>query len=136
MQSIRYSNDTRIRWGRLALSAISKKSTLAADDHLKLAAESVRVRSYMIQEFGVSESNEVRNPTALYAYIIGNIGMSPTEAALMATNWRNAPREQMLRLRRAKNMIAPLAAIQGILGEYGPIHPDIAAWLTLIPRLP
>ena len=103
---------------------------------MKSVAESAHVRSFVIREFGESGEDEARRIGELCAHVEAHLGMTREEALQLASEWRGAPREQVLHLRRIKNMLTPLAAIQGLLQEEDPIQQDITELLTLIPRLP
>ncbi|MEV6393621.1 hypothetical protein AB0M39_02380 [Streptomyces sp. NPDC051907] len=136
MQSNSHSDDIRIRWANLALAAISKYYDHLTDDPKKKVAESARVRSYLIQEFGASQLDEVRQPAALCAYVVENIDMTRDESGRDSAQWRTASRPQVLQLRRIKNMFTPLTPISEQLSADDPVRQDIEAWLTLLPRLP
>ncbi|MFE2555563.1 hypothetical protein ACFXGT_05925 [Streptomyces sp. NPDC059352] len=136
MQSSRYAVEERIRWGHLTLAVLSKEYTQAAHGRIKSVGESARVRAYMIQEFGACESDAARQPALLCTYVMENIDMARAEAASMAEDWRSRPREQLLHLRRIKNMVAPLATVQHLLGVDDPLRQEVEAWLALVPKLP
>ncbi|NWF27958.1 hypothetical protein HW130_17075 [Streptomyces sp. PKU-EA00015] len=136
MQSAAYPQEIRIRWAHLALAAIAGKYASPLEDPKKPVAESAHVRSFMIREFGESETDEARRIGELCADVEAHLGMTREEALQLASEWRGAPREQVLHLRRIKNMLTPLAGIQDLLREEDPIQQDITEWLTLIPRLP
>ncbi|WP_306325068.1 hypothetical protein [Streptomyces venezuelae] len=95
----------------------------------------------MIKEFGESDTDPARNLPALCADILRDLGMPLESAARLATGWRTAPREQMLQLRRIKNMLTPLLLLQDLLeggesrGE-DPALQNVRAWLELLPELP
>ncbi len=132
-------SEVRLRWGRLALSAISGKYRTGLSQ--QRTAESAHVRAYMIKEFGESDTDPARNLPALCADILRDLGMPLESAARLATGWRTAPREQMLQLRRIKNMLTPLLLLQDLLeggesrGE-DPALQNVRAWLELLPELP
>ncbi|MDQ1010168.1 hypothetical protein QFZ82_004653 [Streptomyces sp. V4I23] len=136
MQSAAYPREIRIRWAHLALAAIAGKYAPPLEDPMKSVTESAHVRSFMIQAFGESEEDEARRIGELCAHVETHLGMTREEALQLASEWRGAPREQVLHLRRIKNMLTPLAAIHDLLHEEDPIQEDITEWLSLIPRLP
>lgn len=136
MQSAAYPREVRIRWAHLALAAIAHRYASPVEDPKKSVADSALVRSFMIREFGESEEDEARRIGDLCAHVEAHLGMTRAEALQAASGWRGAPREQVLDLRRIKNMLTPLAAIQDLLHTDDPIQQDVAAWLTLVPRLP
>ncbi|WP_433571642.1 hypothetical protein [Streptomyces sp. CA-251247] len=128
------SDEARLRWGRLALSAISRKYGEGSPQ--RATAEAVNVRTYMIKEFGVSNADPARNLSALCSDIRRDLEVPLNVATRLAEEWRSAPREQMLQLRRIKNMLTPLFPVQALLEGDDPVLRDIRAWLALVPRLP
>ncbi|MFD3331056.1 hypothetical protein ACFWV1_00105 [Streptomyces sp. NPDC058700] len=136
MQSSRYTTEERLRWGHLALAVLSKEYAQEAHSRIISGSELARVRAYMIHEFGASDSDAARQPALLCSYVLENIDMTRAEAASMAEDWRSRPREQLLHLRRIKNMLAPLATVQHLLGADDPLRQEGEAWLALVPKLP
>ncbi|MFJ2058720.1 hypothetical protein ACIOMM_22605 [Streptomyces sp. NPDC087908] len=139
MQRRDLPTEVRLRWGRLALSAISWKYRTGPSQ--MMTADSARVRAYMIKEFGDSETDLARNLTALCSDVLRDLGMPLETAARLAAGWRTLPREQMLQLRRIKNLLTPLLLLQPHLkrGEpegKNPALQNVRAWLELIPELP
>ncbi|MEU0664683.1 hypothetical protein ABZ508_01180 [Streptomyces lavendulocolor] len=102
----------------------------------EMVAAAARVRVYMIRQFGVSASDEARQPDRLCEDVLKNIGSSIDEVARLATDWRSLQREEMLYLRRLKNILTPLTEIADLLNPADSIHDEIAPWLALRPRLP
>ncbi|MEV6249653.1 hypothetical protein AB0M38_26140 [Streptomyces sp. NPDC051742] len=136
MQRSGLPDDVRLRWGRVALAAISGKH---GEDGLSRQgmADAARARAYMILEFGVSDSDAVRDLSALCSDVLGCLGLSHEAAVRLAGEWRSLPREQMLRLRRIKNMLNALMPLRALLeGDDDPALRDVRAWLELVPRLP
>ncbi|MEV3989799.1 hypothetical protein AB0J57_12935 [Streptomyces sp. NPDC049837] len=136
MQSPVCSAALRARWGHLALIAISRQHKAGTDDAQKAVADTARIRAYMIQELGVSASDEARQPAALCAYVLESIGLPIDEVTRLAGEWRTAPREQALLLRRLKNMLTPLVHIQDLVNPDDAVRHEITPWLALIPKLP
>ncbi|MEU3748544.1 MULTISPECIES: hypothetical protein [Streptomyces] len=134
MQSPALTRETRLRWGHLALSAIAGMARSQTPQ--QTMAESARARARMILEFGVSDSDAARDLPALCSEILGNLGVSLEAAEQQAEDWRSAPRDRMLRLRRIKNMLTPLLPLHALLKETTPVFQETQAWLKLIPHLP
>ncbi|MFF3320886.1 hypothetical protein [Streptomyces sp. NPDC002889] len=134
MQSHGLSYETRLRWGRLALSAISRKERSQTPQ--QAMAESAHVRAYMIREFGVSNADAARDLPALCSEILRNVGVSLEAGARLAEGWKSAPRDQMLQLRRIKNMLTPLLPLRALLEGDDLAFQETRAWLELVPRLP
>ncbi|PVC67676.1 hypothetical protein [Streptomyces sp. CS081A] len=125
---------TRIRWGRLALAALPGKYPEGRSQ--RLVIESARVRAYLTREFGPDATDPARDLPALRADVLRNLGMPRETAARLADGWRTLPREQMLRLRRIKNMLSALHPVLPLLEDGSPAAADLRAWLELVPRLP
>ncbi|MFE7093886.1 hypothetical protein [Streptomyces erythrochromogenes] len=134
MQSPGLPDETRLRWGRLALSAISRKERSQTPQ--QAMAESAHVRAYMILKFGVSNADAARDLPGLCSEILRNVGMSPGAGARLAEEWKSATRDQMLQLRRIKNMLTPLLPLRALLEGEDPDFQEARAWLELVPRLP
>ncbi|MFI6419406.1 hypothetical protein ACIBG6_18690 [Streptomyces sp. NPDC050842] len=134
MQSSALSRETRLRWGHLALSAISGMARNQTPQ--ETMANSARARAYMILEFGVSDCDAARDLPALCSEILRNLGVSLEAAERLAEDWRSTPRERMLRLRRIKNMLTPLLPLHALLKEGDPVFQEARAWMKLIPHLP
>lgn len=91
----------------------------------------------MILEFGISDTDAVRDLSALCSDILRCLGLSHEAAVRLAREWQSLPREQMLRLRRIKNMLTALLPLRALLeGDDDPALRDIRPWLELVPRLP
>ncbi|GGT69072.1 hypothetical protein GCM10010272_10090 [Streptomyces lateritius] len=134
MQRSELPDEDRLRWGRLALAAISGKY---ADGLTQQAmAEAAHVRVYMIREFGTGDADAVRDLSALCSDILRHLGVSYEVAVRLSEEWRAAPREQMLHLRRIKNMLAALLPVRALLDSDDPVIRETLVWLDLVPRLP
>ncbi|MEU3425898.1 hypothetical protein [Streptomyces gardneri] len=134
MQSSALTHETRLRWGRLALSAIAAMARLQTPQ--QTTADSARARAYMILEFGVSDSDAARDLPALCSEILRNLGVSLEAAERLTEDWRSAPRERMLQLRRIKSMLTPLLPLHALLKEGDPVFQETRSWMKLIPHLP
>ncbi|MDH2393195.1 hypothetical protein QCN29_31355 [Streptomyces sp. HNM0663] len=134
MQSRGLSDEVRLRWGRLALSAITRKAPSQTPQ--QATAEAACVRAYMIQEFGVSNADPARDLPALCSEILRNVGVPLETGTRLAEGWKSAPREQMLQLRRIKNMLTPLLPLRALMEGDDPAFQETRAWLELVPRLP
>ncbi|MFI9294232.1 hypothetical protein [Streptomyces gardneri] len=134
MQRSTFLAEVRLRWGGVALAAISDEYADGLPQ--RAMADAVRVRSYMIMEFGVSDTDARRDPSALCSDILRHLELSHEAAARMAGEWRTLRREQMLQLRLIKNMLTPLLPMRGLLEGDALVLRDTRAWLKLIPRLP
>ncbi|QKW08517.1 hypothetical protein HUT18_21260 [Streptomyces sp. NA04227] len=126
----------RVRWGKLALETISKKREAEYIDTAKQVAESARVRSYLIKEFGPADDDATRSPEDLSRYVIDNIETDCATASEMSAHWRELEPSQMLPLRRIKNMLTPLQDIHPYLASHSKLNNELKEWLELIPKLP
>ncbi|MFE4307525.1 hypothetical protein ACFQ9H_07130 [Streptomyces sp. NPDC056517] len=134
MQRSTFLAEVRLRWGGLALAAISEEYGDGLPQ--RAMADAVRVRAYMITEFGVNYTDARRDPSALCSDILRHLELSHETAARMAGERLILRREQMLQLRLIKNMLTPLLPMRGLLEGDAPVLRDTRAWLKLIPRLP
>jgi hypothetical protein len=90
----------------------------------------------MIREFGVSNADAARDLPALCSEILRHVGVTPEAGARLAEEWKTAPRDQMLQLRRIKNMLTPLLPLRTLLEGDDLAFQETRAWLELVPRLP
>ncbi|MFC8171065.1 hypothetical protein [Streptomyces sp. NPDC057325] len=134
MQRHELPDGTRIRWGRLALTALPGKYPEGPSQGTVI--ESVRVRAYLIREFGADDADPARDLTALLADAVRNLGMSRETATRLASEWWGLPRERMLRLRLVKNTLSALRPVLPLLEDGDFSRDDLRAWLELVPRLP
>ncbi|MFE5936935.1 hypothetical protein ACFQ69_16250 [Streptomyces sp. NPDC056470] len=134
MQSPTLSQDIRIRWGRLALVAVSRKGKSRTSQETVI--DSSHVRAYMIQKFGASTTDEARNLSRLCSDISQSVGMPLEAVTELAEDWRSAPRETLLTLRRIKNMLTPLLPLRTLLAEGDAVCQETRAWLDILPKLP
>ncbi|KOX23752.1 MULTISPECIES: hypothetical protein [unclassified Streptomyces] len=125
---------TRIRWGRLALAALPGK--YREEPSLHSVVEAARVRAYLIREFGPDDTDPARDLAALRADVVRNLSMSLETAARLAGEWQALPREQVLRLRRVKNLLSTLRPVLPLLEDGDSSVEELRAWLELAPRLP
>ncbi|MEU9293663.1 hypothetical protein [Streptomyces sp. NPDC048266] len=126
--------EIRIRWGAVALSAISRK--YADGQPQQAVADMTRVRAYMIAKFGVSDTDVDRDLSALCSDVLRHLGLSYEAAVRLAGEWPGASRKQMLHLRRIKNMLTALAPVRALLDDDDPDVRETLVWLDLVPRLP
>ncbi|MFF9913554.1 hypothetical protein [Streptomyces sp. NPDC013457] len=134
MQSRTLPPEIRMRWGRLALVAISGKGKSQTPQETVI--DSARVRAYMIQEFGASATDEARNLSKLCSDVSQSAGMSLEAVTKLAEDWKSAPRETWLALRRIKNMLTPLLPLRSLLTDGDAACQETRAWLDILPKLP
>ncbi|MGV9425150.1 hypothetical protein ACWDO7_12775 [Streptomyces sp. NPDC003656] len=128
--------ETRLRWVRLGMTACRRKSASSGFDPVKSLADEVNLRVYAIREFGPLPGDEMRDAAQLCETVYQGIGKSREELSAESVDWRTLPKERMLRLRYAKNLLTPLQRIVDVLPSDAPVRGELSAWLPLIPRLP
>jgi hypothetical protein len=134
LQNRELPDEVRLRWGRLALAAVAAKGRGTLPQ--RAMAEEAAVRASMIQEFGADNTDTARDPSALCSDVLRHLGLPYEDASRLAGEWRTASREEMLRLRRIKNLLTPLVPIRAHLEGDTPDLREIRTWLALHPRLP
>ncbi|MGW0749923.1 hypothetical protein [Streptomyces sp. NPDC002587] len=133
MQNDRVPDGIRLRWGRVALAATYRCAQAEGGSDLARGAELGAVRGYLIKEFGPERGGD---PAALCRELLDLIDLTPEAAVAEARGWRDLPRPRILRLRRIKNLISPMALVRPHLPDEGPLAEAVDAWSAARPRLP
>ncbi|MER7174529.1 hypothetical protein [Streptomyces mesophilus] len=126
----------RIAWAKFAALSISRRIESGEKDSLTSAAELARVRAYVIREFGPSSEEPFRNPDRLCREALEEIPMGYAEVRALAEEWKRRAPEEMLTLRRIKNLLTPLQDVADHLESSSSPGREIREWLDLIPLLP
>jgi hypothetical protein len=74
--------------------------------------------------------------TKLCAYVLDHIDLSKEAASQASSTFRPSRPQEMLHLRRVKNMLSPLVQVYEYLEEGNDLKEETAAGLELLPRLP
>ncbi|AIR98139.1 hypothetical protein [Streptomyces glaucescens] len=136
MSDDRLAVDIRLRWVRLALTAIRKKAQGSDVDRKAALAEETNVRVNAIRAFGAAQDGGLLDPVDLCESVFREIGQTPEEVRTKAVLWRSLPPQEMLRLRRVKNLLTPLRGVESLIPPGDPLHRELSAWLSVIPDLP
>ncbi|MBO8188175.1 hypothetical protein [Streptomyces spirodelae] len=137
MQSPEFPTADRLRWAQVALSICRAKHACGAVDDLTAATEVARVRSYTIRQFGPARGDHLRDPFQLYTDVTEAIGETSEEIRRKSAHWQHRTREEILHLRRVKNLLNTLEGVQEQLRDQsGFPERDMQAWLDLLPLLP
>lgn len=137
MQSPDLPTSDRLRWAQVALSICRAKHDCGAVDDLAAATDMARVKSYTIRQFGPERGDHLRDPFRLYADVTEAIGKTSEEIRRESARWQDRTRNEILYLRRVKNLLNTLEDVQVQLCDQ-PDFPerDLQAWLNLLPLLP
>jgi hypothetical protein len=101
------------------------------DDYL------LSLRCCMIATYGADRRNQWLDPMAVIEGFRTWLDLSLAEAAGMSSDWRSLARGEILRLRRIKNRLTPMALIRDVLmdcDEAAGLH--LGEWFALLPQLP
>ncbi|MEV5317392.1 hypothetical protein AB0K92_06890 [Streptomyces sp. NPDC052687] len=127
---------TRLRWVGLALTAIRRKAQRSDVDSKAALAEETNVRVNAIRAFGAARDGGLLDPVDLCEGVFREIGQTSEEVRAEAAHWRSLPPQEMLRLRRVKNLLTPLRGVESLIPPQDPLHRELSAWLSVIPDLP
>ncbi|MFF1491662.1 hypothetical protein [Streptomyces sp. NPDC058304] len=133
MQGDWLPEETRLRWGRVALAATHRKAEWAGSHELDRAVEVAAVRGYLIQQFGPGRGGD---PGSLCRDALAVIDLTPAEAAAEARTWRDLPRPRIRHLRRIKLLLPWMALARPHLPDGDPLAEAVDAWSEVQPLLP
>ncbi|MEV7519185.1 hypothetical protein [Streptomyces sp. NPDC091371] len=133
MQDERLPDETRLRWGRVALAAVYRCARAEGTSDLARAPEVAYVRGYLIRTFGPERGGD---PAALCRELLALIDLTPREAAERGRIWRDLPAAEILHLRRIKFLIPWLVLVRPHLAEDDPLAEAVDVWAAVRPELP
>jgi hypothetical protein len=136
MNDDRLAAETRLRWVQLALTAIRNKTQRSDIDRKATLAEETNVRVNAIRAFGAAQDGGLLDPVDLCEGVFAEIGQTSEEVRTEAVQWQSLSPQEMLRLRRVKNLLTPLRDVESLFPPGDPLHRELSAWLSVIPDLP
>ncbi|GAB4296367.1 MAG: hypothetical protein Fur0025_33880 [Oscillatoriaceae cyanobacterium] len=132
------ANTTDIKWAEIAttiyerLAAIADKKKSGSGESLRISA--MMLRAGMIDKFGVVSYHPILDINIIFQWFRQNLKLSCEEVEKKAANWRILPVEEIRELRKLKNRLQVISAINDS-HKFG-LEPDIKAWLSLRKLLP
>ncbi|MFI1282721.1 MULTISPECIES: hypothetical protein [unclassified Streptomyces] len=133
MRDERLPDEVRLRWGRVALTATDRCARAEAVPDLVRAPERACVQVYLIQQFGPDRGGD---PAALCRELLALIDLTPEQAAVQGSVWRDLPHHRIRHLRRIKGLIPWLVLVRPHLGDGDPAAAAVDAWATVRTLLP
>jgi hypothetical protein len=127
--------DVRREWALVFLSLVESSETFANLDHWTAATDAATIRALLINELGPIPGDTPWDPTALTQRVLATTTLRPERAADLAREWKTLPYQEILRLRRHKNLLSPLTTIIDQLPD-GKDRDHIRAWYVVLPNLP
>lgn len=127
---------TQLRWVRLALAALRRKRDSAEFDSASILADEVYVRVFAVQRFGAVPGDPIRDPLEACRAVFREIHESRDDVAAATAEWRSLSKQEILRLRRIKNLLKLLQPIIDFIPREAPQFQQLTEWLQIIPRLP
>jgi hypothetical protein len=127
--------EARRGWADVALLLTQNAERFAGYERWSAATDEVNVRSLLIHELGPVPGDDKWDPAVLARDVLAIVTLAPQEAHELAAQWRALPREQVLLLRRHKNLLAPLVSVVDQLPA-GPDAEHVQRWLEVRPNLP
>ncbi|MEU2653806.1 hypothetical protein ABZ615_00615 [Streptomyces sp. NPDC007325] len=128
-------HDVRRHWAALSLLANRRMSGGGAEGSARALQHDFMLRTWVIEHLGPEDDDSDWNAEALAADTLAALALSPSEAATLATDWRELPLEQIRELRRHKNLTAHLERLIGHL-KPGPTHDRLLQWIEARALLP
>lgn len=136
MQSSLPGKEERILWGEVAILCIHRKNTGEGTNPLASAAEEARVRAYIIREFGEVNCEALWSLAGLCEFIVESIPCSLEDARAKVSHWRSLSREEILLLRRVKNLLNAAESVKELFRGKDEACEALKAWLKIRPQLP
>ncbi|MFF7976613.1 hypothetical protein [Streptomyces sp. NPDC007905] len=127
--------DARRHWAELSLPVNRRMRGTGAEGSARELQQDFMLRTWMIDHLGPANENSDWSPEALAADTLAALAFSPSEAAALASNWRELPLEQIRALRRHKNLTAHLEGLIGYL-QPGPTRDRLLPWIETRQLLP
>ncbi len=113
-----------------------KKREMGFIDPLSSATEEARVRSYVIREFKEIKIGESWGISQLCRLVLDSIPYPLEDIREKASRWCELNREEMLTLRRIKNLLNTLKNVEDIVQQEGRRCEEVKEWLNVVPNLP
>ncbi|MFM9442493.1 hypothetical protein [Streptomyces acidiscabies] len=127
--------EVRRHWAELSLLANRRMLGGGAEGSARELQQDFMLRTWVIEHLGPEDEKFDWSPEALGADTLAALALSPSEAATLATNWRELAIEQIRELRRHKNLTAHLEWLIGHLLP-GPTRDRLVPWIETRQLLP
>ncbi|MGW4489873.1 hypothetical protein ACWEOE_39345 [Amycolatopsis sp. NPDC004368] len=127
--------EVRRHWAELSLMANRCMRGSGAQGSARELQQDFMLRMWVIEYLGPQDGNANWPPEALGADTLAALVMSPSEAATLASNWRELSAEQVRELRRHKSVTAHLERLIGHL-QPGPTRDRLLPWIETRQLLP
>jgi hypothetical protein len=121
----------RARLGVIMLDLALETGALDARE----VANRIAWLSLAVHEAGLTGVPEGLTADTAVRRSLAVVDLRPEEAERMAADWPARSREEMLRLRVAKNVLRPLDALVDYVADSG-LRAEVRQWLALSPLLP
>ncbi|WP_247613258.1 hypothetical protein [Streptomyces galbus] len=125
--SSRLPQEERRAWAKLSLLANRRMLDGTEESRHRVAHQDFMWRMRVIDELGPDDTDPDWSPQALAADTLAALTLTPERAAALAPGWRDFPVEDILRLRRHKNLTAHLERLVGHLAP-GPLREQLVTW--------
>jgi hypothetical protein len=127
--------DVRRDWALVFLSLVDSSETFANLNHWTAATDAATIRALLINELGPIPGDTPWDPAALTQRVLATTTLRPEAAADLAREWKTLPRQEILLLRRHKNLLTPLTTIIDQL-PHGRDRDHVEDWYAVLPNLP
>ncbi|MFE9045241.1 hypothetical protein ACFYOG_30580 [Streptomyces sp. NPDC007818] len=128
-------HEVRRHWAALSLLAIRRMSGGSPERPARELQHDFMLRTWVIEHLGPENDHSDWNAEALGADTLAALALSPSEAAILATDWRELPLERIRELRRHKNLTAHLERLIDHL-KPGPTRDRLLPWIETRALLP
>ncbi|WP_146252258.1 hypothetical protein [Streptomyces carminius] len=128
--------EERVLWAEVAIFCIRRKEVCGASDLLASSVDEARIRSYVIRNLDGRDLGPTWSLEELCGLVLDSIPYPFEEAKERASRWRSLSREEMLTLRRIKNLLGAVKDVGRLIQEKDEACEGVRMWLDLVPLLP
>ena len=125
----------RLEWAAAALDLTHCAERFAGYSHWDAVLDEVNLRCFVVSRLGARPQDEPADLACLVQVAAAAIELTPDQALDLSSRWRELPLDQIVMLRRHKNLLAPLTLVADQLPA-GRETDRIRALLALRPALP
>ncbi|WP_189482599.1 hypothetical protein [Streptomyces pseudogriseolus] len=128
--------DVQLRWVRLALVANRLKRRSGRFDAASILVDDVYVQVFAIYRFGPRCDDPVLGPVETCRAVFREIHERLDDVVAATKAWSSLTKQEILRLRRIKNLLNILAPIMQFIPQEAPEYQALSQWLQIVPRRP
>ncbi|MCP3104937.1 hypothetical protein LZ198_39335 [Myxococcus sp. K15C18031901] len=131
----RAQRERSLEWARIAIR-VYEALAHQSDDPYSFMLSAMNLRTWLIQELGAREGDELLDPEIIYAWFrsLATIPIDEAKRVISTPDWRTIPTDVLLQLRYTKTALSMLSTLSqsGVALN----HPELEDWFPLREQLP